>query len=137
MHADHGTGQALADLGDGQRRGVGSKDALRLADLVQLGEGGLLDLHILEGSLDDQVAVSAQIFLQARGDGSQDGVHLFLGQLALGNQTLVALGDLCLAAFSPLLLDVAQGHGVALALCKCLCNALAHGASANNANFHS
>ena len=36
-------------------------------------KGGLLDLHILESSLNDQVAVSAQIFLQARGDGSHDG----------------------------------------------------------------
>ena len=35
MHTNQGTGQALADLSDGQRRGVGSKDALRLADLTE------------------------------------------------------------------------------------------------------
>ena len=37
------------------RSSVGSEDALGLADLIQLAEGGLLDLHILESSLDDQV----------------------------------------------------------------------------------
>ena len=36
MHTDQRTADALADLGDGQRRGVGSEDALGLADLIQL-----------------------------------------------------------------------------------------------------
>jgi len=136
VHTDQGTGQALADLGDGQRGGVGSEDALGLADLIQLAESGLLDLHILESSLDDQVAVCAQIFLQTRGDGSNDSVCLLLGDLALSNQLLVALLDLCQAVLSPLLLDVAQSNGVALNLCKCLCDALAHSASADNTDLH-
>ena len=60
VHPDEGTAQALTDLGDGQGGGVGGEDAALLADLVQLAEGGLLDLHILEGGLHDQVAVGAQ-----------------------------------------------------------------------------
>ena len=94
VHADQGTAQALADLGDGQRRGVGSENTLGLADLIQLAEGGLLDLHILESSLDDQVAVSAQILFQASGDSSHAAVNFSLVQLALGNQLGVASGDL-------------------------------------------
>ena len=136
VHTDQRTAQALADLGDGQRGGVGSEDALGLADLIQLAESGLLDLHILKSSLNDQVAVCAQIFLQARGDGCNDRVSLFLGDLALSNQLLVALLDLCQAVLSPLLLDVAQSNGVALNLCKCLCDALAHSASADNTDLH-
>ena len=62
VHTDQGTGQALADLGDGQRGGVGSEDALGLADLIQLAESGLLDLHILESSLNDEVTILAEIF---------------------------------------------------------------------------
>ena len=137
MHADQRTGQALADLGDGQRRGVGGEDALGLADLVQLAEGGLLDLHILESSLNDQVAVSAEILLQTGGDGSHAAVNLSLIQLALGNQLGIAGSNLVLAALGPLLLDVAQCNGEALNLGECLCDALAHGASANNAYLHS
>ena len=136
MHTDQRTIHALADLGDGQRRSVGSEDALGLADLVQLAEGGLLDLHILERCLNDQIAVSAQVFLQARGDGSNDSVCLLLGHLALSDQLLVALLDLCQTILGPLLLDVAQSNGVALNLCKCLCDALAHSASADNTDLH-
>ena len=136
MHADHRALDVLADFGNGQRRSVGSEDALRLADGIQLTKGGLLDLHILERCLHDQVAVSAQIFLQARGDGGNDSVCLFLGHLALSDQLLVALLDLCQTILSPLLLDVAQSNGVALNLCKCLCDTLAHGASADNTDLH-
>ena len=137
VHADQRTGQALADLGDGQRRGVGSENALGLADLIQLAKGGLLDLHILESSLDDQVAVSAQVLFQASGDSSHAAVDFSLIQLALGNQLGIASGDLVLAALGPLLLDVTQSNGVALDLCESLCNTLAHSASANNAYLHS
>ena len=137
VHAHQRTGQALADLGDGQGGGVGSEDAFRLADLVQLAEGGLLDLHIFESGFHDQVAVRAQVFLQASGDGSQTAVHFSLVQLALGNQLGIALGNLVLAALGPFLLDVAQRDGVAFALSESLCDALAHGASADNAYLHS
>ena len=137
MHADQRAAQTLANLGDGQRGSVGSKNALGLADLVQLAKGGLLDLHVLKSSLDDQVAVSAQILFQASGDGSHAAVNFSLVQLALGNELGITGSDLVLAALGPLLLDVAQSDGEALNLCKCLCNALAHSASANNAYLHS
>ena len=127
VHTDQRTRQALADLGDGQRRGVGSENALGLANLIQLAKGGLLDLHILESSLHDQVAVSAQVLFQASGDSSHAAVDFSLIQLALGNQLGIASGDL----------DVTQSNGVALDLCESLCNTLAHSASANNAYLHS
>src|SRR5699024_7106557 len=77
------------------------------------------------------------VLFQAGLDGRQTAVHFRLIQLALGNQFGVALGDLVLAAGSPFFLDVAEGDGVALHLCKSLRDALAHGASADNAYFHS
>ena len=134
MHPDQGAAQALADLGDGQGRGVGGENALGLADLVQLAEGGLLHAHVLKGGLHDQVAVGAQVLLQARGDGGHDAVGLGLVHLALFHQLGIALLDLGLAAVGPLLLDVAQGHGPA-ALGEGLGDALAHGACADHANF--
>jgi len=136
VHTDHGAAQALADLSDGQGGSVGSKDALGLADLIQLAKGGLLDFHVLKCSLNDQVAVRAQVLFQARDDSANDGVHFLLGHLALSDQLLVALFDLCQTILGPLLLDVTQSNGVALNLCKCLCDALAHRASANNTDLH-
>ena len=136
VHTDQRTADTLADLGDGQRRGVGSEDALGLADLIQLAESGLLDLHILESSLNDEVAVSAQVFLQARGDSSDDSVSLLLSHLALSDQLFIALLDLCQTILGPLLLDVTQSNRVALDLSKCLCDALAHSASTDNTDLH-
>src|SRR5699024_5754094 len=124
------------DLGDGQARGVGGEDALRLADLIERAEGFLLDLHLLKRSFDGEVAVGAEVFLDARGDRGEDRVNLLLGHFALGDELRVALGDLVLAAFGPFLLDVAQRDGKAFALGKRLGNALAHRASADNTDFH-
>ena len=134
VHPDEGTAQTLADLGDGQGGGVGGEDALGLADLVQLAEGGLLHAHVLERGLHDQVAVGAQVLLQAGGDGGHGGVGLSLVHLALFHQLGVALLDLGLAAVGPLLLDVAQGNGPA-ALGERLGDALAHSTGADNTNF--
>ena len=74
----------------------------------------------LKCSFYDQIAVCAQIFLQARSDGCNDRVSLFLGDLALSNQLLVALLDLCQAVLSPLLLDVAQSNGCLLDTSRCV-----------------
>ena len=100
-------------------------------------QGVLLDFHVLERSLDDEVAVGADVLFEAGGDGGHAAVDFRLVQLAFSDQLGVALGDLVLAAVSPLLLDVAQGDGVTLDLRKSLRDALAHGASADNAYFHS
>ena len=51
-----------------------------------------------------------------------------------GKNSIICL--LCQAVLSPLLLDVAQSNGVALNLCKCLCDALTHSASADNTDLH-
>ena len=69
LHAVSGVEEVHADQTDGFRplpisvmdreEVLEAKTALGLADLVQLAKGGLLDLHVLESSLDDQVAVSA------------------------------------------------------------------------------
>ena len=61
VHADHGTIQPGTNLGDRKGRGVGGEDALGLHDILKLLEGGLLDLHVLRGNLDDQVAVRADV----------------------------------------------------------------------------
>ena len=72
-----------------------------------------------KASLNDQIAVRAEIFLHARCDLRENRVHCLLGHLALGNQSRVSFGDLVLAALSPLLLDIAECHFVAVNLCKC------------------
>ena len=105
MHTDHRTAQSVSDLRDGEGGSVGCENALRLRDLIQLRESGLLYAHILESSLNDQIAVRAEIFLHTRCDLCENRVHCLLGHLSLGNQSRVALGDLVLSALGPLLLD--------------------------------
>ena len=120
VHTHQRAAQAPADLGNGQRGGVGSKDALRLAQLIQLCKGGLLDLHILKGSLHDQIAVCAQVFLRWPGVIAATMASGSPGpNLALSHQLVVASLDLS-QALGPLLLDIALGNGVALHLSKCL-----------------
>ena len=136
MHADHGSGQAVSDLGDGKAGGVGSEYALRLADLVQLSKSGLLNGHVLESCLNDQIAICAKVFLQTGSDLSKDGVNCLLGELAFLNELCITLSDLVLTALSPLLLDVAECNFITVNLSKCLCNALSHGTCTNNTYLH-
>ena len=59
VQADHVCGRLVTrgDLVDVERRGVGGEDRAGLADAVELGEDLLLDVHVLEHGLDDEVAV--------------------------------------------------------------------------------
>ena len=136
VHTDHGSGQAVSDLGDGKAGGVGSEYALRLADLVQLAKGGLLNGHILESCLNDQIAICAKVFLQTGSDLSKNGINCLLGQLAFLNELCIALSDLILTALCPLLLDVAESYFITVNLSKSLCNALSHGTGTNNTYLH-
>ena len=136
MHTDHGSGQAVSDLSDGKAGSVGSKYALRLADLVKLTESGLLNSHILESSLNDQIAVSAKVFLQAGSDLGKNAVNSLLSQFSFLNKLSVSLSDLVLTALCPFLLDIAESNLITFNLSKCLCNALSHGTSTDNTYLH-
>ena len=136
MHTDGSMLNAVTDLCNRKRRGVGSKNTLRLHNLVQLCKCGLLYLHILECSLNDQIAVCTEIFLQARSNACKNSVNLLLCHFTFLNKSCITLCNLVLTAFSPLLLDIAECNLIAVNLGKCLCNALAHCSCANNANLH-
>ena len=72
-------------LGDAQRGGVGDEDGLGLDQVGQLLEGLLLQLHVLDHGLDDDVDVGQVVQV---GGGLQVGeprVGLLLGDLALGD----------------------------------------------------
>jgi len=60
VHSDElgGTARAGSDLGDRQRGRVGGKDGLGLADLVKLHEDVFLQLHLLDGGLNDEVGIA-------------------------------------------------------------------------------
>ena len=63
MHTYHWTGQSVADLCDGKAGCVGCKNALWLCNLIQLLECSLLNAHILESRLYDEVTILAKVFL--------------------------------------------------------------------------
>ncbi len=57
-----------AMVGDRQRGGVGGQHALRGHDRLDLGEHLLLDRHLLEHGLDDEVGVREHVLAQRAGD---------------------------------------------------------------------
>ena len=52
-----GTASGSGQLGDAQGRGVGDKDCLGLDDGSHLGKGLLLELHVLDHGLKDDIHV--------------------------------------------------------------------------------
>ena len=135
MHSHHMAVDPGTDFRNGKGRRIGCKDAFRLADRFQLFKGLLLDLHVLNGSLYDQVAVSADI-LYARCDLGKDLVRLFLGHFSFRDPFLESLGNFIFSVCGKCLIDIAQHNLVAFCLCKRLCNAGTHGSGADNANLH-
>ena len=135
MHADNRTIQASADLCDGQRGCVGSKDAVCLADVLQLFECLLLDLHVFQSSFYNQIAICAD-GLNACGDLSQNSVSNFLSHFAFCNSLLKALCNFLLAVCSELFVDIAKKYFIAFGLSESLCDAGTHCAGANNTYLH-
>ena len=134
MHTDDGVAQAVAHLGDGQGGGVGGEDDTVLADGVQLLEQGALGGHILLHALDHEVGVSAGGLLLNQNVGQQS-VHSLLSHLALGNALGKRGGQLILMLLGGS--HRACIHQGGVALCReNLSNAAAHGAGAENCNFH-
>ena len=135
MHSHHMAVNACSDLCDGQGRGIGSEDTLRLADRVQLSEGLLLDLHIFNGSLHDQITVSADI-LYTCGDLCKDLICVLLGHLPLGDPFFKPFCDFIFTICSKRLINIAEHYFIALCLGKCLCDPGTHGSGSNHTNLH-
>ena len=135
MHAGHRAIETRADLRDGKRGGVGRKQAIRLADLGELLKGLLFNLHVLDGCLDDQVAILAD-FLGAGVNAAENLVHLFLRELALRNASRKTLLDSLLSALCECICQIAEANFVPLYLRKRLRDAATHGAGADDAYLH-
>ena len=135
MHADNCSVKAIGDFCNGEGGSVGCKDAILLADAFQLLEDFLLQLHLFQRSLYNEVAICND-FIRTSGDLRQDCIRSGLLHLALRNSLVESLCDLCLTVFCPLCLHVAELYFITFCLSKCLCDAGAHGSCADNTNFH-
>ena len=138
MHTNDGLGKACADLGDGQGRGVGSEDAVRiLNDLVlKLLKGLMLQIHLLKNCLNNQIRIYGDV-RKAGYDLAQKSILCSLLHLALCYSLIQRLLDLGLAAICELLLDVAKINLLnCIALSKSLRNAGSHGTCTNDCYFH-
>ena len=134
MHTDDGVLEAQAHLGDGQRRGVGRKDGGILAHGVELAEQLTLGGHVLGHALDDEVGVGRSGLLLDE-NVVQDGILGLFGHLALLDALLQGSGELILVALSGSDAGSVHQSGVALGR-EDLSDAAAHGAGAENCNFH-
>ena len=126
--------QTLRHLGDGQRRGVGSKHGALLADGIQLAQQLLLHGHVLSHALDDQIGIGGSVKLFHQ-DAGHDVVGSSLIHLALGDLLGQRSSQLILMALSALDAGSIHQRGVALC-CENLGNAAAHGACAEYCDFH-
>ena len=112
------------DVVDVERGGVGGDDGARLGDFVELLEHLLLERHVLEHGLDDQVGLAEVLHLQRRRELGEAVGRLRFGDapaLGVGRQRILDAID---AAVERLLRGLDDGHGEAAveegqARCRC------------------
>ena len=136
VHADHVLRPAggRGDFVDVEVAGVAGQDGAGLGDLVELAEQFLLDRHVLEHGLDDQVAVGQRRQVQRGRQRGHALFHVVLRHAALGGGVLVVLADRRGAAVERGLLRFDHGHRDALVE-EVHRDAAAHGAGADHAHL--
>ena len=122
-------------LGGGQSRGVGGKNGVCRADIVQLLEQFLLQVHALEDNFHHEVSVSSRLAVDGGLETSQQLILVLLGDLFLLYHEGQIVGDGLDTAIEEFLLDVDHGNVMAIGQ-KYFCNACTHVASAEYTNFH-
>ena len=129
-----GTAGASGNLGNRERRRVGSENGLGLADLVKFHEHILLQLHVLDCSLDNEVCIGEVGIISRRGDVGQDSLHGVLGDFALFHEFVIPLGNRSHSLVQTLLGAALHNYGHLGG--KSLDDTLSHRTCSNNANFH-
>ena len=129
VHADQGVLQTVSHVGDGQGRGVGGKGGIGLADIVQLHEQLLLDVHVLLDALDDQIDVGGLFMGLGDQNVGQQSILGLRGHLALVHPLLQGLGQGVLVPLGGRRAAGVHQNGMTLGG-KHLGNAPAHGAGA-------
>ena len=137
MHADELVGPlgGRGDGRDGDGGGIGGQNGLGLADLIQLGEDGLLDVQVLDGGLYHQIGIRSQVQVGGKSDLAGNGGLAGLVQLALGHLLVQALVQTGLTGLDDLIADVAH-HDVKPLFGKNLSNVQTHAAADDNNLFH-
>ena len=124
---------AAGDLVDIEIAGVGREDGAGLGDLVELAENVLLDVHVLEHRLDDEVGVLQVVKAERRGEAAHARFDFLHREAALLGAVLVILADDGDAAVERLLLHFNDRHRNADAE-EVHRDAAAHGAGADDAD---
>ena len=111
VHADHTGGTLRGGGQSGQRDGggIGGEDGFGGAQVLQLGEHGLLGLQVLVNGLDDQVGLLGTLHAAVHGQMGQSLVHGLLGHAALADLPGQGLFDDHLGALHGGLLLIIQG----------------------------
>ena len=122
------------DLVHVERRGVGGEDRARLRDPVEVGEDALLEVHLLEHRLDDEVGILEGLEVGRAGDERDAAVALLLRQPAAGDRAGVVLPDRRKPAVERVLRGLDDRHRDA-GIGEVHGDAAAHGAGADDAAF--
>ena len=126
---------ACSHFGYGQGGGVGSEDGVLRADLVQILEQILLQIHALQNNFHDEVSVGSGVAVYRGLEGSKKLILVLLGHLALLYEKVVVMSDDGLAALGELRLNVDHGDVMA-SVQENFRNACAHIACAEYTYFH-
>src|SRR5213593_635094 len=112
VHADHALGppRGRGDLVDVERGRVGGQHGARLRHLVEPGEHVLLDGHLLEHRLDDEIGVGESVEVGGALDQAHALLDVVLGQPTLGRRRLVILAHHAEAAIERLPGDLDHRH---------------------------
>jgi hypothetical protein len=112
MMAEHlrGTAGRPGELVDVERRRVRREDGVGPRDLREIGERRLLQIHVLEDRLDDDVHLIETVVRRGRRDERHRLVDLRRGHLALRPRHVVVPADRRESALQRRLIDVFQEH---------------------------
>ena len=119
------------DLVHVERRGIGRQDRLGLADRIEPREDLLLEVHLLEHRLDDDVGVLDVGVVGGAADQEHARIHVLLGDAAARDAALVILADHGEALVQRLRVGLQHAHGNA-GVGEVHGDAAAHGAAADD-----
>ena len=136
MQANH-VFRALGGRGDFvnvQGGGVGGQNRTGLTDVVELLEDALLDVHVLEHGLNDQIHILERVVIQSGGNQSHPLFNLLLGHATFLGSTFIVATDDAKALVQSFLLHFGNDNGDAH-VGEVHGNTATHGARTNNAHF--
>ena len=120
---------------DGQRRSVGTNDAVLVKNGIQILQQVFLQIHSLQNNFHDELGTSCVLTVDGQGQVCQCSIHFFLCHLAALYSTCEVALNTLLTAFAELFLDIDHRNRMT-GLQEYFCNTGTHVTCAKYRNLH-